>query len=93
MHIKNKIHEHAVEERLVKPKSFFQREIMPLFSSTYYSDSDDSDDEDFDKKKENLRRMKEEAKEKRMKDRALKDAIISKANRKKEAIKLSALES
>ena len=90
MHIKNKIHEHAVEERLVKPKSFFQREIMPLFSSTYYSDSDD---EDFDKKKENLRRMKEEAKEKRMKDRALKDAIISKANRKKEAIKLSALES
>ena len=72
-----------MQQRLIKPKSFFQREIMPFFSNTYYSDSDDSDDDNGKiVAKEKLRQLKERRKQ----DNDLKDAIVEKARRKKEAL-------
>jgi len=94
MHIQKRLHEQAVENNLMRPKqTFFQREIMPLFSSSYYSDdSDSNDDGEDEEKKKKQRQRRDAAKQKKLQQQQLKDNIVEKARNKRNAIKLQALE-
>lgn len=94
MHIQKRLHEQAVEKNLMRPKTFFQREIMPLFSSTYHSDDSDSNSEngDDEERKKKQRQRRDAAKKKKQEQQQLKDNIMDKARRKRNAIKLQPLE-
>lgn len=90
LQIKKRLEERAVAQKLIKPKSFFQREIMPFFSNTYYSDSDESDNDNANNAaKEKFRQLKE----KRKQESELKNAIVEKARLKKEALNRAVKES
>ena len=63
---------------------------MPFFSNTYYSDSDESDNDNANNAaKEKFRQLKE----KRKQESELKNAIVEKARRKKEALNRAVKES
>lgn len=88
MHIQAKLLDQAVERGLTKPKqSFFQREIMPLFASNYYSDDSDDSSEGEEDKRNKKNKEKAKDKEKAKKAEELKKSVIASALMKREALK------
>eukprot|EP01035_Chromulina_nebulosa_P019721 gene19721-25649_t len=86
IHIKNKLKDKAIELNIIKPKkkSFYEREIAPLFRSNYIpsssSNSDNESDEEKEKKKNLYIKKKndDKAKKKMLNDRIIAASPLNK---------------